>query len=243
MSLFNSKFQPFTPPRNQQKVFTLNGENFSKESCQVEKIDVSKWEGKDKYVMRIDGILTLEEAKALIKFTEEDRGYEVVKLNTGNGKEILCPEIRKGYRAIVDDVSIAQELWRRVSIVLSDDETFHTASFTGRIGLKAVGLNERLRFLRYDPGDYFLPHGDGYYMREDCSERSFVTFQLYLNEGFEGGATRLLLARDCSSDMGYDVVPKTGSVLLFQHDTLHEGSLLVSGTKYAMRTDVMYTLP
>jgi hypothetical protein len=46
-----------------------------------------------------------------------------------------------------------------------------------------------------------------------------------------------------SSDasIGYDVIPKTGSVLLFQHDMYHEGSILVKGNKYAIRTDVMYT--
>ena len=47
------------------------------------------------------------------------------------------------------------------------------------------------------------------------------------------------------------VVPRAGRVLVFQHDILHEGSLLRclsptldpcrSGTKYAMRTDVMYS--
>ena len=40
---------------------------------------------------------------------------------------------------------------------------------------------------------------------------------------------------------GLDVVPRAGSVLLFEHRLYHEGSLLVSGTKYAIRTDVMYT--
>ena len=36
------------------------------------------------------------------------------------------------------------------------------------------------------------------------------------------------------------VIPKIGRVLVFQHDILHEGSLLVQGTKYSMRTDIMY---
>lgn len=249
MSTFVSAFKlekgMFTPPPHTaaKKLFTLESENFNKESCTIQKIDVSEWEGKDKYVVRIDGILSAEEAHAMITFTEEKRGYEVVKLNVGNGKEILCPEVRKGYRAVVDDKMLADELWRRISTVLSNDTQLHEASFNGKLGLKAVGLNERLRFLRYNPGDYFLPHNDGAYQRDDPSnlrygERSYVTMQLYLNEGFEGGATRLL-ARDKS--MGYDVVPKTGSVLLFQHDTYHEGSLVVTGQKYAMRTDVMYT--
>jgi hypothetical protein len=35
-------------------------------------------------------------------------------------------------------------------------------------------------------------------------------------------------------------VPKSGSVLVFDHELLHEGALLKEGLKYAIRTDVMY---
>jgi prolyl 4-hydroxylase len=60
-----------------------------------------------------------------------------------------------------------------------------------------------------------------------------VTCQLYLNDGFEGGATRFMDYSDES--LGYDVIPRTGSVLLFEHRLHHEGSMLISGRKYAMR--------
>ncbi len=32
-----------------------------------------------------------------------------------------------------------------------------------------------------------------------------------------------------------------GKVLVFQHDLLHQGSVVTSGVKYAMRTDLMFT--
>ena len=32
-----------------------------------------------------------------------------------------------------------------------------------------------------------------------------------------------------------------GMVLVFQHDIMHEGSTLVKGKKYSMRTDIMYS--
>ena len=38
----------------------------------------------------------------------------------------------------------------------------------------------------------------------------------------------------------YLILILQGSVLIFQHDILHEGSELLSGKKYAVRTDVMY---
>ena len=49
-----------------------------------------------------------------------------------------------------------------------------------------VGLNERLRLYRYDVGQQFDWHMDGYYER-DNGDRSFFTFMVYLNDGFEGG--------------------------------------------------------
>jgi len=41
----------------------------------------------------------------------------------------------------------------------------HSPSF--QHGRTAVGLNERLRFLRYDTGTFFAPHFDGQYVRDE----------------------------------------------------------------------------
>jgi hypothetical protein len=38
-----------------------------------------------------------------------------------------------------------------------------------------------------------------------------------------------------------ECVPKTGMALVFSQDLYHEGSTLISGRKYAVRTDFMYT--
>ena len=52
----------------------------------------------------------------------------------------------------------------------------------------------RLRFLRYNPGQYFKPHFDGMYERTN-GERSFITLQLYLNE------VRLPLTYKCQDSL------------------------------------------
>jgi len=98
--------------------------------------------------------------------------------------------------------------------------------------MKPVGANERFRCYRYDIDQRFAPHYDGAFIRND-TERSHLTFMVYLNEGFGGGATEF-------HDFGITVVPKTGMALLFQHFLLHEGCFVTSGLKYALRTDVMY---
>jgi len=102
-----------------------------------------------------------------------------------------------------------------------------------------VGLNERLRFLRYDPGQKFVPHTDGQYRRQDGSgEKSFITVQLYLNEGFKGGETTFIDTNNAKHRVSFPI--KTGMVLLFEHRIVHEGTAVKEGRKYLMRTNVMY---
>merc|ERR1712150_80986 len=141
---------------------------------------------------------------------------------------------RNSKRCIWDSEVEADKMWQRI-------EAHVPQQFKG---CDVVGLNERLRFLKYDPGEYFKPHMDGEYRRPGGKERSYITVHLYLNQGFQGGSTTFL-GSAYDSDYGkggqrVECVPKTGSVLIFQHDILHEGSELVEGRKYTVRTDVMY---
>jgi len=210
----------------------------------VSLIDVSRWEGRQKYVKVLTNILTKKECDDLIRYSEA-KGYELAKVNIGY-KEVVMTDVRNNDRSIIDSPITTEFIWQRLLHVCGDDPNLLRAQFAfeGESTLHAVGLNERMRFLRYDPGTYFAPHGDGYYERgreagEREGERSYVTFQLYLNDGFEGGATRISDFSD--EEDGFDVVPQAGSVLLFQHNVFHEGSKLINGRKYAIRSDVMYT--
>ena len=38
----------------------------------------------------------------------------------------------------------------------------------------------------------------------------------------------------------YTYKPKKGSVLIFNHNMIHEGSRLVEGTKYVIRSDIVF---
>lgn len=61
--------------------------------------------------------------------------------------------------------------------------------------------------------------------------------QLYLNDDFEGGTTRFY---DESEELYYDVEPRVGSALIFEHPMLHSGEPLKKGRKYAVRSDIMF---
>ena len=95
---------------------------------------------------------------------------------------------------------------------------------------------------------FTAPHQDIQYTRgpefgPKAGQASYITVQLYLNDKFKGGATRFLCGsvKKPSNSRYYDVKPKVGSVLIFDHDILHEGSEVKNGTKYSVRTDIMYT--
>lgn len=92
-----------------------------------------------------------------------------------------------------------------------------------------------------------LAHCDGAYrcVIDGKEGKTHYTLHLYLNgeneeDELEGGATSFL-SKDETRRL--DVNPKTGSVLIFQHRSLyHEGAIVTKGTKYTMRTDLLYKL-
>jgi hypothetical protein len=129
---------------------------------------------------------------------------------------------RHNSRAAIEDFELADALWQRVKRIVPkkiDDKS-------------VIGLNERLRFYRYTSGQRFAAHLDGYFIRSEF-ERSLLTLILYLNEDFTGGETFFLNSETL-------VAPQTGKALVFAHQLWHEGLPVKSGTKYILRTDVIY---
>jgi prolyl 4-hydroxylase len=169
-------------------------------------------------IFTVPDLLTPEECREYIALTEAI-GYTAAPITTAGGFK-MRPEIRNNTRVIVDDADRAAELWGR----LRD----HVPPFLR--GRQAIGLNERFRFYRYDPGERFAPHRDGSYRREN-GEESLLTFMVYLSEGFDGGETAF---------PGASVTPKIGMALLFEHQILHEGAAVTRGRKYVLRSDVMF---
>lgn len=170
----------------------------------------------------IHSFLTPEECAALIERSEA-LGYCDAPITTSQGF-VLRKDIRNNERVMIDDVELAERLFERAKPLLPAEW----------YGWMLAGLNERFRFYRYDPGQYFAPHTDGYFER-DNGERSHLTFMMYLNEGFEGGETSFGRIQD-----RVHVVPKTGMALIFYHGLVHEGAPVLQGRKYVIRSDVMY---
>ena len=72
-------------------------------------------------------------------------------------------------------------------------------------------------------------------------QRSFITLQLYLSDNQEG-ATNFYETFPITKDEKptVSILPRKGQVVLFDHRIFHEGCILVTEHKYALRTDVFY---
>lgn len=215
-----------------------------------------------KLAFTYDNVLTKTECEDLINQAETEIGFSKDHTQFYLGRD--------NSRACRISPKFAETVYQRVKESLPD--FWYSARVKNHDGTnskwRVMGLNEFVRFYRYDPGNYFKLHRDGAYSRDTVSyqnptdpegpainlkerigERSFITFIVYLNEGFEGGETSFHAAGVCSRTPGetlkspepINCIPETGKALIFQHDILHEGNRLVSGTKYAFRMDVMYS--
>ena len=181
-------------------------------------------------VFTVRGFLTPDECAAQIARAEA-AGFGDAPISTFAGP-VVDKEVRNNDRVVVDDPALAADLWDRLRPFVPP----------ARGSWLAAGLNERLRYYRYDPGQRFDWHFDGYYERSP-TEQSALTFMVYLNDGFAGGATEFdfrLTAVPAGGDRLTPVVPEAGMALVFFHRILHQGAEVTSGRKYVLRSDVMY---
>lgn len=169
-------------------------------------------------IFTISGVLSSTECQQLVAFAEA-QGFDAATINAWDGPR-LDKDARSNDRVIADDLALAMQVWNRVK------------AFVPRmlLGRQVRGLNERFRFYRYAPGQKFSWHADAPFQREN-GELSLLTFMVYLNDAYKGGATRF----DSLSVEG-----RTGMALVFEHGLIHEGGEVSKGLKYVLRSDVMY---
>ena len=186
------------------------------------------WNAKN--VGTIAGFLSPAECTDFVQFGEAV-GFAEAPISTAMGM-VMRKDVRDNDRVMIDDAEKAQALYERLSQHLAPRFQKKWAP---------VALNERLRLYRYDVGQQFDWHLDGYFERP-TGERSFFTFMVYLNDDFEGGATSF---RDdgggASIGRAFRVTPRQGMALLFHHPIWHRGDPVTVGRKYVLRTDVMYS--
>lgn len=215
----------------------------------IERVDLSVPRG----AYQLLNVLSPGECLRLIELSEQ-LGY------LPDAAVSLPREIRHNDNVVwVTDEDTDGIIWQRIAHLAAQD----LAIFGGR---KPLGLNARFRFYRYGPGDYFKPHTDGAWpgsrvidgelVTNAYPDRySMMTFLLMLNDDYTGGATRFLVnaaepgspARSGVPVSEVDVRTPAGAALCFPHGMhplhcVHSSEPIVQGTKYIIRTDMLFEL-
>lgn len=172
------------------------------------------------HIFTIDDFWSPTECEQFI-LKSEQMGYEPAAIDTDKGQKVVA-HVRNNNRVLYKDLELAIKLWEQV-------KTFAPRQIGNS---SAIGLNELFRFYKYQPGQEFKKHRDQSFIR-NSTEASYYTFMIYLNDNYISGETTF-------NDL--TIVPKTGTALIFLHDLEHEGSAVTEGTKYVLRTDIMYRL-
>lgn len=150
-------------------------------------------------------------------------------------------------------------IWQRIAHLMDDRQAIFGGS-------KALGINARFRFYRYNPKDYFKPHSDGSWpgsrvINDELVANAYpdrysqMTFLIFLSEGFKGGETRFLVNADDSTKpatrndnvKNVDIRTPAGGILCFPHGMhplhcIHSSVPITDGVKYIIRSDVLFTL-
>jgi len=176
-------------------------------------------------------VLTPEECKTYIEASEAIGFQDAAEYCYQNRS-------RKNDRLMTDDEELANLLFKR-----TEEHIPGTLVISGGTW-KASGFNHRMSVCKYTAGHYFGQHIDGRFP-QSRSHQSWLTFMIYLNDNteFEGGNT---IFYDSAGRATISVAPKAGLALVFIQGTegnmLHCGEGISSGTKYILRTDIMFRL-
>jgi len=159
---------------------------------------------------------------------------------------------------IVDEKTDAI-IWQRIAHLMDDRQAIFAES-------KALGINARFRFYRYNPKDYFKPHSDGAWPGSRIINDQLVanaypdrysqmTFLLFLSDDFQGGETRFLVNADDPTKpatrndkvKNVDIRTPAGGILCFPHGMhplhcIHSSVPITDGVKYIIRSDVLFEL-
>lgn len=166
------------------------------------------------YVVEIDAFLSPAECMALVAEAEQ-AGFGPAGA-VGAGDAPSC----RAWTLTQERPRLASMLWNSLKPLMPP----HPSS-----AWLPIGLDERLRFLRYGSGQDRALHAAVPVSRGQALGR--MSLHVHLNGGFRGGLTCLRRLR---------FRPRTGSAVLFMHDLEHGSTRVVSGSKYVMCADVLY---
>lgn len=165
--------------------------------------------------------------------------------NEGITHIVKLQDANKHKLSVFEHAPTLDKLWKKMKPTVLP----HIGSFINNTNCgPPLGLNPRLRVLRYDAtdNDVFEPHFDATTKVGD-NMTSLLTVLIYLNDGggddFDGGETCYIDHMSPKNiEAATKITPATGKVVVFEHDCFHSSVPLQFGTKYVLRTDILFEL-
>eukprot|EP01102_Stenamoeba_stenopodia_P015217 TRINITY_DN5169_c0_g1_i1.p1 TRINITY_DN5169_c0_g1~~TRINITY_DN5169_c0_g1_i1.p1 ORF type:complete len:216 (+),score=39.49 TRINITY_DN5169_c0_g1_i1:50-697(+) len=149
---------------------------------------------------------------------------------------------QKHNKPFIQNPELADYLYQKIRLlcpprwVVHEEDDEHMGPFSKGEWELSSRLDSRIQIYHYKPGGVFEKHTDGATFHS-ADRRSLFTVLVYLNDGYEGGHTTVYTDDETKS---YKVPKGMGSCFAMLQRTLHEGSVVESGEKWALRCDVLY---
>jgi len=182
-----------------------------------------------KQLITLENVFSVEECNYLIDQLEK-RGF--VQQRSGLDDRIIRTH------CVFEDRVLADKLWSRMSPDIGELVDLYNDEFTPEPAVhqplanyRAVGFNEFLRCYKYRIGEQFRRHED-FAHEWSPTKRTFLTVLVYLNDDFKGGETDFEQT---------SIAPCAGIAAVFPHELVHAGCPVVSGIKYTLRSDVVFS--
>ena len=193
-------------------------------------------ENKDKLAFTIDNFLSKKECDDILIKIEKNNFQ---KAPIGNNKKNIDLGFRNNSRTFIEDLDFSKKLFNKFKNL-----EIIPKNMTNNV-YKLSSLYKHTLFYKYEKGEYFKEHYDN--EKKDGNKKSFFTVLIYLNDDFDGGETtfitykrNLIKNKIKNEKILTPIIPKKCKLLVFNHNILHEGSLLINGSKIVLRNDIMY---
>jgi prolyl 4-hydroxylase len=166
---------------------------------------------------------------------EKEYGFKTCNYNGD-----LDLKYRDSSEVKIEDRKVIKKVWKHIKDYIPDTCDSKTL----------VGPHyRRVYLLKYCEEQFFKPHYDGY-STDSKGNKSHITVLIYLNTLTEegGGGTRFyeepernIYFKGNNRDKKHvTLYPEIGTMVMFTHRLLHEGTPLKHGYKYCLRLNVLY---
>ena len=217
-------------------------------------------------IITIDNILSKNECNELIAAAEKV-GFKPSPKSGGGHGQVVTTGARTSQFYVNDDLKLANKIWNLIKHAVPNNlhnikPVPYMNSNTRGDEFTPIGINEHIRYYKYDIGQIILKHDDyrmsryRYDPQEDkyYYQMTFLTVLIYLNEEFKDGRTMFWtkyanvgttghcrFIRDIEfAESDLQISPETGKVLINDHMVQHEGEAPAKGVKYILRTDIVH---